>query len=140
MSNEPGNMDLPTAPAASADPAAIASAFTGARRAGASLADFPGQIPADVDRFAHPGHPVRGIGGIQFGNDPAQPRIERRIPQQLCIGADQLQFARAARHGAGKQHHAFLLELRRLAFGIKRQIDQIADLLAQRLLAEAGEK
>jgi len=53
LSNEPGNMDLPTAPAASADPAAIASAFTGARRAGASLADFPGQIPADLVSAYH---------------------------------------------------------------------------------------
>lgn len=46
MSNEPGNMDLPPEQAAQA--AAIARAFTDARRQGASLADFPGQIPADL--------------------------------------------------------------------------------------------
>lgn len=46
MSNEPGNMDPPTAQAEQAE--AIARAFTGARRAGASLADFPGQIPPDL--------------------------------------------------------------------------------------------
>lgn len=46
MSNEPGNMDLPPEQAAQA--AAIARAFTDARRQGASLADFPGQIPPDL--------------------------------------------------------------------------------------------
>ena len=46
MSNEPGNTDLPAGQEEQA--AAIASAFTGARRAGASLPDFPGDIPADL--------------------------------------------------------------------------------------------
>lgn len=46
MSNVPGNMDLPPEQAAQA--AAIARAFTDARRQGASLADFPGQIPPDL--------------------------------------------------------------------------------------------
>lgn len=46
MSTQPGNMDLP--PESAEQAAAIASAFTGARRAGASLPDFPGQIPPDL--------------------------------------------------------------------------------------------
>lgn len=46
MSNEPGNMDLPPEQAAQA--AAIARAFTDARRQGASLPDFPGHIPPDL--------------------------------------------------------------------------------------------
>lgn len=45
MSNESGKTDLPASPA---DPAAIAVAFTDARREGRALPDFPGQIPTDL--------------------------------------------------------------------------------------------
>ena len=46
LSNELGNMDLP--PQQAGDDAAIADAFTSARRTGASLPAFPGAIPADL--------------------------------------------------------------------------------------------
>lgn len=46
MSNDHGKQDLPQEPAETA--AAIARAFTTARRAGGSLPDFPGEIPADL--------------------------------------------------------------------------------------------
>lgn len=46
MSNDHGKLDMPLQQAGQAD--AIARAFTDARRAGASLPDFPGEIPADL--------------------------------------------------------------------------------------------
>lgn len=46
MSNDLGNMGPP--PEAAAQEAAIARAFTDARRAGASLPGFPGEIPASL--------------------------------------------------------------------------------------------